>query len=355
MVTLNTYSGLDRLVHRIAFANSSVQIAAAEIEDSLFRRDLEAVDVGEPIFITSLPRAGTTILLTALNFAPELATHLYRDMPFVMAPLLWSRLSGRFRKQAILQERAHGDGIAIGYDSPEAFEEVIWRAFWPGHFKPDGIALWSADDAKAEARDFMARHFQKIVALRCERGAGPGRYISKNNANIARLDLIPEMFPDATVLVPVRRPLAHAASLQRQHANFLERHAEDAFTLRYMGDIGHYEFGALHRPIQFEGFAPLVEGLKVTDLDYWFAYWIAAFDHIAARRDRVHLIEYEDLCRRGRAAAADLCDLLNIEGSWAPEIGAHFRPAPPPKHELEAYRSPLRDRAEALHRNLISG
>ncbi len=276
-------------------------------------------------------------------------------MPFVMAPLLWSRLSGRFRKRAVLQERAHGDGIAIGYDSPEAFEEVIWRAFWPGHFKEDGIALWSANNAKAEAQAFMRRHFQKIVALRCQRGAGPGRYISKNNANIARLDLIPEMFPDATVIVPIRSPLAQAASLRRQHANFLQLHAEDAFTLRYMGDIGHYEFGALHRPIQFEGFAPLVEGLKVTDLDYWFAYWIAAFEHIAARRDRVHLIEYEDLCRRGRAAAADLCYLLDMEGSWAPEIGAHFRPAPPTKPELEAYRSPLRDRAEALHRELISG
>jgi hypothetical protein len=355
MVTLNAYSRLDRLLHRIAFANSSVQIVAAEIEDSLFRRDLKAVDLGGPIFITSLPRAGTTILLAALNSVPELATHLYRDMPFVMAPLLWSRLSGRFHKQAMLQERAHGDGIAIGYDSPEAFEEVIWRAFWPGHFKPDGIALWSANDANSEARDFMTRHFQKIVALRCERDAGPGRYISKNNANIARLDLIPEMFPDAAVLVPIRSPLAHAASLQRQHANFLERHAEDAFTLRYMGDIGHYEFGDLHRPIQFEGFAALVEGLKVTDLDYWFAYWIAAFEHIAARRNRIHLIEYEDLCRRGREAAVYLCELLGIEGSRASEIGAHFRPVPPTKPEFEAFRSPLRDRAEALHRELISG
>jgi len=90
--------------------------------------DVDDVEVEAPIFITSLPRAGTTILLAALNSVPQLATHLYRDMPFVMAPLLWSRLSGRFRKQAVLQERAHGDGIAIGYDSPEAFEEVIWRS-----------------------------------------------------------------------------------------------------------------------------------------------------------------------------------------------------------------------------------
>jgi len=355
MAALNAYSGLDRLVHRIAFSHSSVQITAADIEDRLFARDIDEVEAGAPIFITSLPRAGTTILLTALNSAPELATHLYRDMPFVMAPLLWSRLSSRFRKQAVLQERAHGDGIAIGYDSPEAFEEVIWRTFWPGHFNPDGIALWSTKDAKADVRDFMTRHFRKMVALRCKRGAGPGRYISKNNANIARLDLIPEMFPGAVVLVPVRSPLAHAASLQHQHANFLKLHAEEAFTLRYMADIGHFEFGALHRPIRFEEFSPLVEGLKVTDLDYWFAYWIAAFEHIAVRRDRIHLIEYEDLCRRGTAAAADLCELLGIEGSRAAAVGAHFRPAPPLMPELEAYRSPLRDRAEALHRKLIDG
>ena len=353
MVTLNDYSCLDRLVHRIAFSNSSVQITAAEIEDRLFGRDLDGVEARAPIFITSLPRAGTTVLLTALNLAPELATHLYRDMPFVMAPLLWSRISRRFRKRATLRERAHGDGIAIGFDSPEAFEEVMWRLFWPKHYQADGIKLWSVNDVNVEAQSFMMSHFRKIVSLRCPKGAGQGRYISKNNANIARLDLIPRMFTDATFLVLVRSPMAHAASLHRQHENFLKRHEEDPFTFRYMADIGHYEFGALHRPIRFEGLATLAEGLEATNLDYWLAYWIAAFEHIAMRRDRIHLIEFENLCRRGDEAAAELCELLGIEKSRAPEIGAHFRPVPPLQPELEAYRGPLRDRAEELHHSLI--
>lgn len=94
MAALNGYSPLDRLVHRIAFLFPGVQIAAADIEDLVFGHDLERVETGPPVFITSLPHAGTTILLTALNSAPELATHLYRDMPFLMAPLLWSRISG---------------------------------------------------------------------------------------------------------------------------------------------------------------------------------------------------------------------------------------------------------------------
>ncbi len=354
MDALNAYSALDRFVHRIAFANPGVQMTAAQIEDNLFGRRLDDVEMGAPIFVTSLPRAGTTILLTALNSAPELATHLYRDMPFVMAPLLWSRISGRFQKDAVMQERAHGDGIAVGYDSPEAFEEVIWRAFWPDHFQQDGIELWSVGDTKSDARAFMTAHFRKIVSLRCEPGMRAGRYLSKNNANIARLDLIPDMFPDSVILVPVRSPLAHAASLWRQHASFLERHREDAFALRYMADIGHFEFGALHRPIGFEKLDELIGGLTPADLDYWLAYWIAAFEHIAARLDRVHLIGYETLCERPEAAGVKLCELLAIEAERAPEISRYFRPAPVLKPEIEAHRSALRDRAEALHRSLLA-
>ncbi len=353
MVAVNAYSRLDRLLHRIAFASPGVQLAAADMEDSLYPRFLEGIETGAPIFITSLPRAGTTILLIALSSIPELASHRYRDMPFLMAPLLWSRLTGGFHKSSTLQERAHGDGIAIGYDSPEAFEEVIWQAFWPDHFKGTGIRLWSAGDANPEALAFMRNHFRKIVALRCGRATTPGRYISKNNASIARLDLIPEMFPGSHILVPVRSPLTHAASLRRQHGNFLKRHAEDPFAKRYMADIGHFEFGALHRLIRFDGLEGLIEGLKPDDLDYWLAYWIAAFEHIAARRDRVQLVGYEDICGRGEEGAAELLEMLGIDASRAPEVGKHFRPVPPPNTELTSHRSALRDRAEALHRSLV--
>lgn len=353
MVALNTYSGLDRLVHRIAFANPDVQVAAARIEDVIFKREINAVKSGPPIFITSLPRAGTTILLNALDSAPELATHVYRDMPFIMAPLLWSRLSGGFRRKATLRERAHGDGIAIGYDSAEAFEEVIWRAFWPDHYQPKSIALWSTDDIKVDAQRFLLEHFCKVIAARSKKAAASGRYLSKNNANIARLDLILRMFPDAIVLIPVRSPLAHAISLQRQHTNFLKLHADDPFVMRYMDDIGHYEFGALHRPIEFDGLVKVAAGLKPTDVDYWFAYWIAAFEHIAKRRQRVHLIQYERLCNQPREAVGELCELLALEDNRAPEIEKHFRPVLPVKPEFDTYRSSLRDRAEALHRELF--
>lgn len=352
MASVNAYSILDQLAHRVAFSSRRVQLLAAEIEDSLYCSNFQNFEIGPPIFVTSLPRAGTTVLLTALNSVPELATHLYRDMPFIMAPVLWSRLIGGYRQEAATRERAHRDGIEIGYDSPEAFEEVIWQAFWPEHFKPDGISLWSPEDADAEAKAFMHRHFQKIVYLRLGENTAAGRYISKNNANIARLDLIPHLFPGAQIIVPVREPVAHAASLKRQHENFRNLHAEDQFTRRYMADIGHFEFGALHRPIQFELFESLSTGLTPGDLDYWLAYWVAAFEHIGQHRESAHLVNYERVCEGGEMAGGLLCELLGLDPSNAGAIGAHFR-APPGRQHLNSHRSELRDRAEALYHNLV--
>lgn len=348
------YSTVDRLVHRLAFASPAVQLAAADIEKLAFANTFAKISANRPIFITSLPRAGTTIMLTALHRLPMLATHLYRDMPFVMAPILWSRLSGRFRKQAQLRERAHGDGMQIGYDSPEAFEEVIWRAFWPGKYAEDGIALWTAEDTHAEAAEFLRDHTRKIIALRCSDQLAEGRYISKNNANIARIDLIPRLFPDARILVPVRKPLDHAASLLRQHLNFLDVHARDSFARRYMADIGHFEFGALHRPIRFPGLAALIEGRNPTSLDYWLAYWIAAFEYVLSRRDSLIAVSYEGTCGRGTVAMGEICERLGIDpGDRLEEISAVFR-TPTSHAEVEAdVDHELRARAEELHMSLV--
>ena len=337
------YSALDRALHRLAFGAPGLQLAAADIESRLYGEEIRAVEAGPPVFIPSLPRAGTTLLLEVLHRFPAFAAHCYRDMPFVMAPMVWARLSGAFRKRAELAERAHGDGMEIGFDSPEAFEEVLWRTFWPEKYSDGGIALWSAGDGKAEAATFFAEHLKKIVALRRppqgDSGQQGGRYLSKNNGNIARLDLLTRMFPGARIVVPFRRPLEHAASLLRQHENFLTLHREEPFVRRYMADIGHYEFGALHRPIAFPGLADLTQGrdpqrLDPRGLDYWLATWIAAFEHIAARQaqnpEQILLLSYEDTCAGGRDALAALCARLDVDPGGELDKAAALFKAPPP-------------------------
>jgi hypothetical protein len=348
------YSLVDRLIHRIAFAAPPVQLTAADAESALFRTAFDGVRGSSPIFVTSLPRAGTTLLLEALHTFPSLAAHVYRDMPFVMAPLLWSRLTGAFHKQAELRERAHQDGMHIGYDSPEAFEEVLWRTFWPEKYEADRIELWQADDGKEPARAFFAEHMKKIIKLRRPDRARDGRYISKNNANIARLGLIRRMFPDASILVPFRDPVEHAISMLRQHRIFARMHVEQPFVRRYMADIGHYEFGALHRPIAFPGLDEVIADRDPFDADYWLAYWIAAFDYVLARRDGIILLSYEAACRDARRTLADICARVGIADEGVlPTAADRFGEPPQPRGNEVTVDPALSDRATALHASLI--
>jgi len=131
-------------------------------------------------------------------------------MPFLTSPILWNRLAGGQRRVVARHERAHGDGLEIDLDTPEAFEEVIWKMFWPEKYQQATIALWSPGDRKPDAEQFLSRHMSKIIRARLPRRdadvAAAACYCSKNNANIARIPYLVEAFPGCRIVVPVRRP-----------------------------------------------------------------------------------------------------------------------------------------------------
>jgi hypothetical protein len=343
------------MMHRLAFGHLSLQFTAADIEKHAFAGDYEGISIEKPIFITSLPRAGTTLMLEALFRLPSLATQVYRDMPFVLAPLLWSRLSGAFRKDSDLKERAHGDGMRVGFDTPEAFEEIVWHAFWSEKYSETRIELWKRHDEKEDATAFIVDHMKKIIALRCHSRKGGERYMSKNNANIARIDLIKYMFPEANLLIPIRNPFEQAASLLRQHKNFLKMHQSEPFVRKYMKDIGHYEFGDLHRPIAFPGLSAWISNFDPRSINYWVAYWIAAYEYVLSRRDSVILFSYEQTCLNAESELCDILEQMNInpEG-MLDSISTLFRHPPPTQVDPAEVDPLLREAARELHHELLS-
>lgn len=348
------YSILDRLIHRIAFLNTSLQFTAADIEQHAFSGSYEGVNTAKPIFITSLPRAGTTLMLEALYRLPSLATHTYRDMPFVMAPVFWSRLSSAFRKRSELMERAHGDGMQVGLDSPEAFEEILWHAFWPEKYGNTHINIWNMSDVKEEVTTFIIDHMKKIISLRCPDRKEDGRYISKNNGNIARIDLIKQMFPDARLLIPVRNPLEHSASLLRQHHNFIKMYQSEPFVRRYMRDIGHFEFGDLHKPIAFPGLDTWISKWDPKSINYWLAYWIAAYEYVLDRRDSAILVSYEQTCINARSGLSEICEQLGVDTEgMLDSIAALFHHPPHAQANHDRVDPVLRENAKELHHALL--
>ena len=306
----------DRLLHAMAFASPHVLRTASRIEDRLLR-DGAREPSGPPIFVTSLARAGTTALLNALHEVPGIATHTYRDMPFLTAPSLWNRVAGGARRRVEARERAHGDGLQIDLESPEAFEEVIWKMFWPEKYQGPTIGLWRPADRRPEAERFLERHMGKVVRARLVQAGDDGvttaRYCSKNNANIARIPYLVEAFPGCRIVVPIRRPECHAASSLRQHRNFLARQADDDFVRRYMRDLGHYEFGLVHKPVRFPGFDP--GRYDPTTPDYWLDHWIHAFREVLTHGASCVLVSQDVLRASPQGTMTNLCDVLGLDPS----------------------------------------
>lgn len=347
----NAYSAGDRMVHVLAFSSPGVMKRLAGADARLAGASLDRFEYGPPLFVTSLARGGTTALLNALAGEPRLCSFLYRDMPFPTAPVLWSRLS-RSSREVVLRKRAHGDGLEIGLDSPEAFDEVLWMLGWPGKYQGDRIGTWSPSDADEGARNLLEKTFRRVCYLRArERGAADGtrlHYLSKNNANIARISLLGEMFPGASVVVVLRHPGAHALSLWRQHQRFGKIHAEEEFTKRYMRDIGHFEFGALHRPIAFEGLGQAAQDPDTPD--YWLGYWIAAFRHIAAERARCILVAQDRLRSAPDATMGALFERTGLTPSQQDFSG--FFHAHPDTFDRSRFSTGLLDEAETLFADL---
>jgi len=305
-----------------------------------------------PVFIVSLPRGGTTALLNALHRLPGVATHEYRDMPFVTAPLLWSRLGGDRSKRVQKRERAHGDGMEIDLDSPEAFDEVLWRAHWPQKYAAGRIQTFDEGDLDDDATDDFARHHAKVALVRHGRSADACRYVSKNNANIGRLRVLDRMFPGCSIVVALRRPAAHAASLHRQHERFLRLHAEDPFVRDYMRDIGHLEFGELHQPIDFTDLADLLGAREPSEPDYWLAYWIAAFEEVARHQGEVIVVQQDDLRARPQATMERVCSSLGIDNAGI-DFTSEFRAGADPTPD-DLFSPDLLARADALYERVAA-
>ena len=289
----NRYSLIDRILHRFAFSFGPVLAAVSDMEDRMYLSKLKNIESQKPVFVTGLPRSGTTTILNLLVETNEFASHTYRDMPFMITPILWNKFQSIFGVTDTLRERAHQDGIKINIDSPEALEEIIWMLFWKDHYKEKYIIPWEVCDDQ-QFLCFFNQHMKKVIMIRS--GEQHARYISKNNLNISRLPALSKAFPDAVILVPFRSPIQQSASLLNQHVRFIKLHNGDSFIKDYMAGIGHFDFGCNLRPINFNNWVEKYNYLDPTTLDFWLAYWIETYEYVIKQfHENIQIVSYEYL------------------------------------------------------------
>ena len=349
------YSMAERILHRLAFSTIAAQKALADMEDRIHAARLAAIEISRPVFIASLPRAGTTLLLELLSSLDTFAAHTYRQMPFLLTPMLWNGVSRRFHAPPAVLNRAHGDGMTIAHDSAEAFEEVLWHAYWPEKYLGDRIIPWEVEDTDAddEFEHFMKNHMRKLIAIM--QRPHEVRYLSKNNANIARIPTITRLFPDAVVLIPFRHPLGQAGSLRRQHLQFKDVHAREPFTRRYMADVGHFDFGENLRPIDFGHWLDQANPESTCRLNFWLQYWCAAFDHLLSHPcANIVLVSYDRSCATPTTALRQLGERIGLDNTDSLTSKAEGLHAPR-RHatDMADIDRTLLERALALHAALL--
>jgi hypothetical protein len=280
---------------------------------------IAGVEVRAPVYVAGLARSGSTILLEKLARHPDVATHRYRDDPPVFIPYWWNRWLERIpQKNPPARERSHRDGIAVTPDSPEAFEEALWMAFFPHLHDPARSAVLGRDTVAPGFEAFYRDHLRKLLAVR-----GGRRYLAKGNYNLTRLAYLQRLFPDARFVIPVRDPVWHVASLMKQHRLFLDGQRDNPRARAHLRRIGHFEFGADRRPIN-PGDTAAVEEIQALwargdELAGWARYWALLHRFLAdqldadpALRAACLIVRHEALCAAPAATLAEVlrhCDL----------------------------------------------
>lgn len=340
------YTFSSRLLHRIALQSKAMAEVSFEMDNNFINKKGPGVSIS-PVFISGLARSGTTMLMRYLYESGQFRSLTYLDMPFVMMPNVWKKLS--FRKvTGELKERAHKDGIMVSFESPEAFEEVFWRVFCGDQYiGKDWLELQKT--SKSVSKKF--RDYIRNVILSAEKPE-QNRYLSKNNNNILRLPGLFESFPDARLIIPFRDPLQHALSLLNQHLHFSEVQSKDKFSLDYMNWLGHFEFGLNQKPFHFadnEIFHKMQSANKMS-LDFWLLSWKNYYTYaIENAGDKALFLSYEEFCKSPGTVLSVLFREIRVNAN-ANDLKS-FKPS---EKQVGEYDQELLKECQGLYRKLLN-
>jgi hypothetical protein len=263
---MQNYNTLQKFLHDFVLSKKIINKSLYELEKIIYLKNKDIINQSH-VFITGLPRSGTTSLLNFLFSLDEYASLTYNNMPFILSP----NFSKLFHKKNITKkERLHGDGIDFDNNSPEAFDEIFF------------------DNNEEFVKNEIINYIQLILL-----NNNKSKYLSKNNLNYKRIDIIQSIFPNSIFFIPIREPLQHANSLLNQHLNFSQLHKEDDFIRRYMNYLGHNEFGLNHKPwndpINYQDY---------NKIDYWLEQWFLFYKDIYNKYQsytNCYFVLYEEL------------------------------------------------------------
>ena len=97
---MQNYSSIQKYLHDFVLSKKIINKSLFELEKIIYLKDKDIKNQLH-VFITGLPRSGTTILLNFLFSSNEYASLTYDNMPFILSP----NISKFFQKKNIKKKR----------------------------------------------------------------------------------------------------------------------------------------------------------------------------------------------------------------------------------------------------------
>lgn len=85
---MQNYSAIQKYLHSIVLNNKFINKSLFEIEKIIYLKESSILNQ-QHIFISSLPRSGTTSLLNFFYSTEEFGSLKYKYMPFILSPNLF--------------------------------------------------------------------------------------------------------------------------------------------------------------------------------------------------------------------------------------------------------------------------
>ena len=275
----------------------------AKLETMLSQEEIDKLTIDKPIYVVGLARAGTTIVLEILSNHPFLAVHKYRHFPMPYFPHRFSRIIDQTKFFTKPRERVHKDGIIITRESPEAVEERFWQDFFSNNHLENISNVINGSVSNPDFEQFYRDHIRKLLINQKR-----PRYLAKNNYNITRLEYLYHLFPSVKILLIIRNPVNHIASLIKQTNLFIEMERQNPLLMDWHKLTGHSEFGHYQTCIN-TGDGEIIRKIrrlwknKDTLVQGWAYYWSSIYDYVMdlletkkELMNAVLIVRHEDLC-----------------------------------------------------------
>ena len=136
-------------------------------------------EIKKPIFISGMPRSGTTFTTHLLFSCKELASLQYKDIPFYKIIVFWSFFSKIYYGFERPSKRIHGDDLSVSINSPDAFEELIWKNNLRDYLITGFFKNLNYEYKNIRLQNELNDLIKKILYVKKKK-----RYLSKNNYNI---------------------------------------------------------------------------------------------------------------------------------------------------------------------------